>query len=414
MNVVWIDQNNNEEENKGYLNKYSKELKEFSFILVTSVQEGYNQLSKFNFQLVYVILSGRKAEEFLDLYEEKLQQLNIITLNIIFCYNKQYHQSKKYANDPFYNPGGIVTEFKEVINFLKNHKKYKINGEKYKAGITPPNINQFIFIRKEPENYAFPIILKKFSSRLINDEELEKFKQFLLNNYFENPSEMNQILSCQMKIPYYLYSSLFLRIYTMETPFYRDLKLALINNNFIDFKQFIYTLYSGLNLNIIKNEHNVNLYCLQLISNDEYDTIKNNKLVLVRTFMSFTKNKEVAISFSKYLSRPNCKKVLYVVKALKENTNLTVTNIDTDKISYFSSEDEVVFLPFSGFEISHIDEETEPITIYLDYLNKYEKQIIDYIDENSKDQTGDFIKKLIEKGSKSSIFKHILPSESIN
>ena len=88
MKVVWIDQNNNEAENKGYLNKYSKELKEFSFILVTSVQEGYNQLGKFNFQLVYVILSGRLAEEFFDLYEEKLQQLNIITLNIIFCYNK--------------------------------------------------------------------------------------------------------------------------------------------------------------------------------------------------------------------------------------------------------------------------------------------------------------------------------------
>ena len=195
-----------------------------------------------------------------------------------------------------------------------------------------------------------------------------------MNNYFENPSEMNQILSCQIKIPYYLYSNLFLRILSME-PFFTYLNLALRSNNFIDFKQFIYILYSGLNLNIIKNEHNVDLYRFQLISNDEYDTIKNNKLALARTFMSFTKNKEVAISLSNHISKPNYKKVLFVVNALKGKSNLTVTNIDSDKISYFSFEGEVIFLPFSGFEISDIDEKTEPITIYLDYLNKYEKKI---------------------------------------
>ena len=158
-------------------------------------------------------------------------------------------------------------------------------------------------------------------------------------------------------------------------PFFTYLNLALRSNNFIDFKQFIYILYSGLNLNIIKNEHNVDLYRFQLISNDEYDTIKNNKLALARTFMSFTKNKEVAISLSNHISKPNYKKVLFVVNALKGKSNLTVTNIDSDKISYFSFEGEVIFLPFSGFEISDIDEKTEPITIYLDYLNKYEKKI---------------------------------------
>ena len=117
-NVVWIDQNNDKKENKGYLNKYSSVLNDFSFTLVTSVKEGYNCLSKFKFQLIYVILSGKLAEEFLDIYEEHLQELDIISLNIIFCFNGKYHQTKKYANDPFYNPGGIVTEFEGVIHFL--------------------------------------------------------------------------------------------------------------------------------------------------------------------------------------------------------------------------------------------------------------------------------------------------------
>ena len=38
-NVLWIDQNNDKEENKGYLQYYSEEIKDFSFNLVTSVKE---------------------------------------------------------------------------------------------------------------------------------------------------------------------------------------------------------------------------------------------------------------------------------------------------------------------------------------------------------------------------------------
>ena len=121
--VVWIDENNNKDENKTYLNNYSESLKKYSFILVTSVNKGYIELSKLSFQLVYVILSGRLAEEFLDLYEENLQQFNIVTLNIIFCSNINLHKSKKYANDPFYNPGGVVSNFKDVIKYLEKDNK---------------------------------------------------------------------------------------------------------------------------------------------------------------------------------------------------------------------------------------------------------------------------------------------------
>ena len=117
-NVIWIDQNNDKSENKGYLEHYSERLKDFSFTLVTSVKEGYSCLRNYKFKLVYVILSGSLAEEFLDIYEENLQKLTVLSLNIIFCFNGEYYKTKKYANDPFYNPGGVVTEFEEVIKFL--------------------------------------------------------------------------------------------------------------------------------------------------------------------------------------------------------------------------------------------------------------------------------------------------------
>ena len=166
-NVVWIDQNNNGPENKRYLQICSEALKNFSFTLVTSVKEGYECLSKFKFELIYVILSGRLAEEFLDIYEENLQKLHIITLNIIFCFNRKFHETKKYANDPFYNPGGVVNnDIKDV----------------------------FMFVENKDENIAFPIILKKFSGYFINEKDLEKFKRFLLFNYYEQFKNICKII----------------------------------------------------------------------------------------------------------------------------------------------------------------------------------------------------------------------------
>ena len=45
--------------------------------------------------------------------------------------------------------------------------------------------------------------------------------------------------------------------------------------------------------------------------------------------------------------------------------------------------------------------------MYLNYLNKYEKKVMDYIDARSKDRVEDFTKEL-SKQSQSSIFKEII------
>ena len=89
----------------------------------------------------------------------------------------------------------------------------------------------------------------------------------------------------------------------------------------------------------------------------------------------------------------NLKLVLFVVNPLKENINSSGTNIDTKKISIEEKEEEVIFLPFSGFEICDLDESGKYPIISLNYLTKYEKKVIDYIDTGSKDKTDKFLKK---------------------
>jgi len=415
-NVIWIDQNNDKSENRGYLKHYSAELKNFKFTLVTSVKEGYSYLSKYNFQLVYVILSGRLAEEFLDTYEENLQKLTVLTLNIIFCFNGEYHKSKKYANDPFYNPGGVVTEFKEVINFLtKDNNISNIpNIVERNKHYNYDNYRFFIFIPKKIENISLPIILKKFSSRFINDDELEKLKRFLYNNYYKDFKE-NYInfFDDKIKIPYYLFSKIFIRLYTMETPFYKDINHSLGNWNYSEFNQYIFTLYYGLNRKILKDCHEVQLYRATKINKNEYDNIIHSscRIVLTRIFMSFTKNREIAENFLNF-SNQNLKTILFIINPLTQK-NITVTNIDTKELSYFEKEEEeVIFLPFSGFEIINIEERGEYTIMHLNYLNKYEKKVIDYIDARSKDRVEDFTKDLL-KESQSSIFKDIISEKRI-
>ena len=415
-NVVWIDQNNDEPENKRYLQICSEVLKNFSFTLVTSVKEGYECLSKFKFKLVYVILSGRLAEEFLDIYEENLQKLHIITLNIIFCFNGKFHETKKYANDPFYNPGGVVTEFEKVIEFLKKDEKYKIYKMNPQKNIYNKDIihDVFMFVENKVENIAFPIILKKFSSYFINEEDLEKFKRFLLLNYYKFFRAEVGFLNPRIKIPYYFFSKIFVRLYTKETNFYKDLANSLFNNNYSDFKVFIFTLYNGLDRKVLNDVHNVPLYRSQRISIDEYKKIVNsNSLVLTRNFLSFTKDKHVAESFLNHSNnQSNIKNVFFIVNPLDGSKDTRVTNIDAKEFNHFSSEDEVIFLPFSGFEIYHCEETENYAIIYLNYLNKYEKKIKDYIDARSKDKVENFLKSLI-KESKSSIYKNIITPESI-
>ena len=243
----------------------------------------------------------------------------------------------------------------------------------------------------------------------------------MCNNYYDilEKIDLLNIFGSKVKIPYYLFSKIFLRLYTMQSPFYGDLNKALKNNKFSNFNQYIFTLYYGLNQKCIKDYHEGNLYRGSLINKNELDNMikSSSGLILARSFLSFSKNKKLSLDFINFRNNnPNIKKILFVVNPLKQN-NITVTNIDVKEISEFPKEEEVLFLPFSALEIASIIEgvyynDDQFTIIYLNYINKYEKKVMDYIDASSKDRVGDFLKDLIEE-NQSSIFKDIISDKTI-
>ena len=133
------------------------------------------------------------------------------------------------------------------------------------------------------------------------------------------------------------------------------MKKALLNNNCLDYNQFIYIIYYGLELKILKDINDIYLYRVTYIDQKTYDKIINScgRLVVTRTFLSFTKNKDIAIRFM-HLSKPNVRIVLFVVKPLKGNKNMTVTNVDASEISFFMLKKRYYFFLFPGLKFQKL------------------------------------------------------------
>ena len=97
--IIWIDQNVNNLENKLTLEYLQKELKDdYNITTLKSVNEAFQlfEIKKkiFEFRLFYVIVSGRLAEEYFNNYAEKVINMNILSASIIYCYNDSYHKKK--------------------------------------------------------------------------------------------------------------------------------------------------------------------------------------------------------------------------------------------------------------------------------------------------------------------------------
>ena len=185
------------------------------------------------------------------------------------------------------------------------------------------------------------------------------------------------------------------RLYSIESGFYRDINESLRLNKAEKYLPFIKTLYEGVKLKILPLASDNILYRGTKISKVEIDIIKNflNKkienlpglIVFSKPFLSFSKERDVAFDFLKFSNYDaNLTKVLFVLEK-DDNVGFNLsTHCDLENLSYYEYEKEVLFFPFSSFEIKEIKEITisgeKGYEMRLLYLGKYLKDI-----ENDKD-----------------------------
>ena len=191
-------------------------------------------------------------------------------------------------------------------------------------------------------------------------------------------------------IPTEILSRFYAKLYTADSSFHKNINKDLGLNKSDRYLWYIKILYEGVKLKSLRLASNNILYRGSLISINEIKKIKNYltkkqkylsaSIVFCRAFLSFSKSKKVAKSFFKYNN--NNKSLCKVFFIVEKNDNIGFnlsTHGDIEKISYFPEEEEVLFFPFSSFEIKTLKEinieEEKGYEIQLLYLGKYLKDI---------------------------------------
>ena len=426
--IFWVDKNVENDENQKYLELMKSEFPTYeikTFISISSC-ESYLKKEKYNydFKFIYFILSGSLAEKFFDSYN-LFTHTNIIAATIVFCGNKSYHSSKPYANDLYLNPGGVVVDFKEVIQYIKSENDilwHNLNNIDKNSLVLPEEKQNFGNTFKYAQtlsDIALPIILTEIIKKnLIQDIDIIKFKSFIFAKYLNEPKIISLVkpsLEKNVYIPLKKRALFLLRLYTLQSPFYDNLNKELTNmDGFGFYKVFILILYFSIQNKIVQSYCDSKLYRRTLISIKEMEEIikifeykknYNNSqneissiLYYSKPFLSFSKDKSKTLNFANKIY-PNTVRVTFVLNPPQHNKDVYYSNIDIDKlkISPFD-ESEVLFLPLSCFEIESYTKIGEyEYKITLNYLDKYYHQLKNKISIlKQQEEMQDFYEKILE------------------
>ena len=392
--IIFINSNIENEENKKFIN----ELESISYLRIKTfknVNDAINYMKNILFVKTKVIVSGELYIEFINSFNSNINDINVLPKIVIFTKQKEsfINLIKQYGNiinNPIYYSGGIKTSFQEIKQDLVNPPK-----EKYIKTVDDNIQMTFEYIDKI-EKLALPLFYKTLIE--VNDENINNYTNFIYKNYSNNKTIKDlfeQIIPFK-NIPIQLLCKYYIRAYTIESNFYSDINKDLGFRKKEAHLSFIKTLYEGSKLKALPLTTSNILYRGSKISKVEIEKIKLyiiNKIkdlpaaiVFSNSFLSFSKDLATAeyyltkdVNNNKINNNNMLAKVLYTL--LKEdNMDYSLsTHCDLGKLSIYPNENEVLFFPFSTFEIKEIKEilfKGEKIyEIRLLYLGKYLKEI---------------------------------------
>jgi len=380
---IWVDSNINSSKTSEYSRCLEKQFPNFAPF--TNVRDAIEYFKNIKFHIAYIIVSGSLFVEFIKELDNVINKISGVPKIIIFTSEEIFQKIKNNdkINDSFYNKGGIVLNFKDVesfinqkffdkeFNFIKRLKRVKMQkGVEFTFELLD-NENDFIGALYLPRLFENP-----------KEEECSQFDKFLLDNYGDIMKELIfQIY--KVKCPISLRIKYWLRAYTLETKFYKNMNSDLMKENIQYYIPYIKLLYFGLKKNNFDFSYTRNLYRGALIEKKEIENLINHKkykfskfpcLIYNKAFMSFSLDKDVAMGFM--LSKIPTEKqvrVLYILES-GQIIDKNATNADLTDISFFENEKEILLFPFSIYEISAVKKEENYYIINLNILGKYKRK----------------------------------------
>ena len=433
FNVIWIDKNIDNKENMSYINV----LKEYNIIklnLFNNVDEAINYMKTIKFEETKVIVSGRLYNELVEKFQQKLKDMSIAPKIVIFTSNTHnfLEKNEEYEDyNIFYKYGGIFDRFKNIKEFLTKNIRSN-NGRELIKSNNCDNIQLLFECIDRKEKLILPLFFKSLIDNDSNDN-IEDYTKLLYKKYSKDNLEVKTLLrsiGTMKNIPIEILSKYYIRLYSAKSNFFNDINKNLHPKKTEEYLSFIQTLYYGLNLKSFPLASNNELYKYTKMSNDEMGIIKKyleqkienspGPIMFSKSFLLFTKDKNIA---DEYLVNENIdknfSKVLFVLEKDENIGYNLATHCDIENIAFFPEQKEVLFFPFSCFEVKdikeiNIGEVVKGYEIHLLYLGKYLNEIENdsnlIMNENILPESS-FKKQLSESGL---IQKEILENITIN
>ena len=416
--LIWIDKSIDNGENQGYI-KIMKDQFSINCIQFKDVESAFQyMMNSLRFKVIALMVSGSLFSTYIQAFDNYKKKLTTIPLTIIFTSSvskfKGYCKYKDRIEHIFYNPGGVHDTFGPVKEYIKKLMKTEIPKIPCNPKDNPNNYEKcysFEYI-KNSSQLIYPYLYNDIiSNKEITDDEIYNFNYLLVEKFGNKMGDLIEPLTLCKKIPSEILSKFYVYAYSLETPFYRNLNWDLMMLNGNNYYPFIKTLYKGMGDYCFK-DLSVRLYRGARMSEDELNKMKevlnqketyDNKMDKViqftktysdinfidkkniipkilfysRCFLSFSRNLSVANGFSG--------NVLLELHLDFLDLNEIQSNSDISKFSAFSSEEEIVFYPFSSFSIEKIYKENGKTKIILECLGKYKDSIKDAINKYKND-----------------------------
>ena len=401
--IFWIDSTDNHQDIEKILS--TNQLKKLELLPFKNVKSAFDEISKIYFEIIFVVLRENLYQEYFFILNHVKSHLICFPISIIYISN----DSIDLNSNNFCGFIGTITSREKLIRFIHDfinsvNSKIQLNP---KTGVSIDYNNTLTFEKiKSNNDLIIPslfILYKKIEGKenIIDDEDIYKFNNILVNNHFyNNISELIIPLNDIKKIPLEIVTKFWIRYYTSESSFYPYMNVQLMKNKPENYEIFVKAMYKGIEKKYLQSEYNIRLYRCQLISKEEIALLEKNLiLVYSRAFLSFSKDKDRAINFWKK-GNNHLIPVMFIVNATKLEEAFS-SNAEIEQYSIFYKEKEVLFFPFSSFIIDEkidtkIIKGIETKIIKLNYLGKYRKEIENKI--NTLDEKE--IKELLSQDSK--------------
>ena len=395
-NLLWLDKNVNNCENI-YYQDLIKKITKIKFSPFIEINDCINKLKKIEFEKTFVLVSGSLSNDFFIELEKNINIIKVLPVIMIFTRLrnvKSIKNNKINNNFKLFDIDLVFYTFDQIKNQLKIKNVY-----------SPNNIETTKF--ENDETFSFESITKKEDLILPlyypdfidypSKNEIIEFNKFLLDRYSKTSKlkEIIEQLFLNIKIPCEILFKYWIRAYTAQSNFCYEMNNNLERKLGKDYEIVIKVLYNGLKKEYIKPFTERNLYRGARIKKSELEYIKksfeNKKdkkeelpacICYNKAFLSLSIEENVGYKIMRNRAKKdNEEYVLYELKKGNEIDKKYASNTNIEEFSV-NKEKEILFFPFSSFEIYKEPEERiynskKYYRIYLSYLGQYKEKIAD-------------------------------------